>query len=170
MPAPGYAPGVTTPRSGEAKPDRCPDGPCADELLQNKLKYQGRVETEPEKPIPHHTLIGIMQKSMAAARLARLLTGVRAADQREAVERLRLPFPLASDADLLLGRALRLPTFEIEVSDQHDGGGRKRLLQRLTFVVRHGLIEKVFYPVFPPDGHAAQVLAWIQRVPGDITP
>jgi peroxiredoxin len=35
--------------------------------------------------------------------------------------------------------------------------------------VRHGVIEKVFYPVFPPDGHAAQVLAWIQGVPGDIT-
>ena len=84
--------------------------------------------------------------------------------QWEAVDRLRLPFPLASDADLLLARALRLPTFEVEVGDQYDGGGLKTLLRRLTFVVRNGVIEKVFYPVFPADGHAAQVLAWIRGV------
>jgi peroxiredoxin len=82
--------------------------------------------------------------------------------QREAVERLRLPFPLASDADLQLARALRLPTFEVEVGDQYDGGGRKTLLRRLTFVVRNGVIEKVFYPVFLPNRHAGQVLAWIR--------
>ena len=84
--------------------------------------------------------------------------------QREAVERLRLPFPLASDAELVLARALGLPTFDADVRDQHDGGGHKRLLRRLTFVVRDGVIEKVFYPVSSPDTHATEVLAWVQDV------
>jgi peroxiredoxin len=73
--------------------------------------------------------------------------------QREAVERLRLPFPLLSDAKLRLARALQLPTFQ---------AGGQALLKRLTLVVRDGHVEKVFYPVFPPDGHAEDVLGWIQ--------
>lgn len=75
-------------------------------------------------------------------------------DQREARQRLGLPFPLLNDSDLRLARALRLPTF--------TAGGRT-LLKRLTMVVRAGRIEHVFYPVFPPDGHAAEVLAWLRR-------
>lgn len=74
--------------------------------------------------------------------------------QREVAQRLRLPFPLLSDADLRLADALRLPTFE---------AGGQTLLKRLTLVVRGGLIEKVFYPVFPPDSHAEQVLGWLRR-------
>ncbi|WP_456847393.1 peroxiredoxin [Cellulomonas sp. P5_C6] len=77
--------------------------------------------------------------------------------QREAVERLHLPFPMLSDESLALTTALRLPTFE--------AGGRT-LLRRLTMVVRDGVVEKTFYPVFPPDGHAAEVLAWLVRTPG----
>jgi peroxiredoxin len=73
--------------------------------------------------------------------------------QREVAQRLKLPFPLLSDADLRLADALRLPTFE---------AGGQILLKRLTLVVRGGLVEKVFYPVFPPDSHAAEVLCWIQ--------
>ena len=73
--------------------------------------------------------------------------------QREAVERLGLPFPLLSDADLALAGALRLPTFEVE---SHV------LLKRLTLVVRDGIVEHVFYPVFPPDTHAEEVLGWAQ--------
>jgi peroxiredoxin (alkyl hydroperoxide reductase subunit C) len=72
--------------------------------------------------------------------------------QREAVQRLRLPFPLLSDADLRLARALRLPTFE---------AGGHVLYRRLTLVVRDGLVEKAFYPVFPPDRHAEVVLDWV---------
>lgn len=75
--------------------------------------------------------------------------------QLEAVERLRLPFPLLSDADLQLAEALRLPTF-------HAGG--QILLKRLTLVVRDGILEKVFYPVFPADSHAQEVLDWIQAL------
>jgi peroxiredoxin len=75
-------------------------------------------------------------------------------EQREAAERLELPFPLLSDAGLILATALRLPTFEV--------GGLK-LLKRLTLVVRAGRIDHVFYPVFPPDSHADDVLAWVRR-------
>jgi peroxiredoxin len=77
--------------------------------------------------------------------------------QREAVDRLHLPFPMLSDETFALTHAMALPTFE--------AGGRT-LLRRLTMVVRDGVVEKVFYPVFPPDGHAAEVLAWLVRTPG----
>jgi peroxiredoxin len=73
--------------------------------------------------------------------------------QREAAERLQLPFPLLSDADLALTRALRLPTFQ---------AAGQTLIKRLTLVVASGRIEHVFYPVFPPDGHADEVLALLQ--------
>ena len=72
--------------------------------------------------------------------------------QREAVQRLQLPFALLSDSDLQLTRALRLPTF--------DAAG-ETLLKRLTLVLSGGTIEHAFYPIFPPDRHAAEVLAWL---------
>ena len=72
--------------------------------------------------------------------------------QREAAERLRLPFPLLADERLDLARAMRLPTFE---------AGGMVLLKRLTLVLRDGLVEHVFYPVFPPDRSAADVAAWL---------
>ena len=68
--------------------------------------------------------------------------------QREMVERLHLPFPVLSDSDLRFARALGLPTFEVE---------GMVLIKRLTMVIREGRIEHVFYPVFPPDTHAAAV-------------
>jgi len=74
--------------------------------------------------------------------------------QREMVARLHLPFEVVSDADFALTNALRLPTFEF------DG---VRLLKRLTLVLSDGEIEKVFYPVFPPDKHAEEVIAWLGR-------
>jgi peroxiredoxin len=70
--------------------------------------------------------------------------------QREAVERLQLPYPLLSDASLELTRALRLPTFEVE---------GMTLLRRLTLIVREGRIADLVYPVFPPDGGAELALA-----------
>jgi peroxiredoxin len=72
--------------------------------------------------------------------------------QREAVERLRLPFPILSDQQLTFTRALRLPTFDFEGAT---------LLKRLTFVIIDGTIVKVFYPVFPPDENAEEVIAWL---------
>jgi peroxiredoxin len=73
--------------------------------------------------------------------------------QLEMVRRLRVPFEVLSDSDLLLTRALRLPTFDI------DG---LTLIRRLTMFVRHGTIEKVYYPIFPPDRHAVDLLADLQ--------
>ena len=77
-------------------------------------------------------------------------------DQLEVVERLGLPFPLVSDGDLKLTDALALPT--------HIVAGHT-LIKRLTLVVRDGRIEHVFYPVFPPDTHAANVLVWLLARP-----
>ncbi|ANE44576.1 peroxiredoxin [Deinococcus puniceus] len=76
--------------------------------------------------------------------------------QAEAAARLHLPFPLLSDMAGELGRALRLPTFEVE--GQH-------LLRRVTLIVKDGLIEKVFYPVFPPDQNAANMMGWLRQQP-----
>jgi peroxiredoxin len=76
--------------------------------------------------------------------------------QREMAERLQLPFEVLSDARFALADALRLPTFEV------DG---MRLIKRLTLIVRDGRIEHVFYPVFPPNESAAQVIDWLGRHP-----
>jgi peroxiredoxin len=76
--------------------------------------------------------------------------------QREAVERLHLPFPLLSDEKLELTRELRLPTMEV---------AGLVLLKRLTLVLDDGRITKVFYPVFPPDQNASEVLAWLRTNP-----
>lgn len=73
--------------------------------------------------------------------------------QREAAERLHLPFAILSDADLKLAHALDLPTFAV------DG---MTLLKRMAWVIDDGVIIKVFYPVFPPDKNADDVLAWVQ--------
>jgi peroxiredoxin len=76
--------------------------------------------------------------------------------QQEVVQRLHLPFEVLSDADFAFTNALRLPTFEFE---------GVRLLKRLTLILSHGKIEHVFYPVFPPDKHAEEVVAWLARHP-----
>ena len=72
--------------------------------------------------------------------------------QREAVERLHLPFPILSDEELGLTRALALPTFEV---------AGMTLLKRMAWVVDDGTIVKVFYPVFPPDKNAEEVVTWL---------
>jgi peroxiredoxin len=77
------------------------------------------------------------------------------AEQAEAAARLALPYPLLSDAGLVLAGRLRLPTFTAA-----DDVVRYK---RLTLVVNQGRIEHVFYPVFPPDRHAAEVLAWLRE-------
>lgn len=76
--------------------------------------------------------------------------------QREAAERLHLPFPLLSDADLAFSKALDLPLF------QTSG---MTLMKRLTLIIRDGRIEHVFYPVFPPDRSADDVMAWLRDNP-----
>lgn len=72
--------------------------------------------------------------------------------QAELAERLGLPFEIISDTGHGLAEALDLPTFT---------AGDQRLYRRLTLVIADGRIEHVFYPIFPPDEHAAEVLAWL---------
>jgi peroxiredoxin len=76
--------------------------------------------------------------------------------QREAADRLHLPFPLLSDAALALTQALALPTMTV---------AGLTLLKRLAMVVADGRIVKVWYPVFPPDRNAIDVLTWLRAQP-----
>ena len=73
--------------------------------------------------------------------------------QAEAVERLHLPFALLSDVDRKLGEALDLPGMTVEGQYLH---------KRLTMIAVDGVIKKVFYPVFPPDKDASNVMDWLQ--------
>jgi peroxiredoxin len=75
------------------------------------------------------------------------------AEQAEFAEREHIPFPLLADPRLRLADALRLPTFEVE---------GMTLYRRLTLVAREGRVVKAFYPVFPPDRNAAEVLGWLR--------
>ncbi len=103
---------------------------------------------------------GFRDHAADLSRLGATVVGVStqpAAEQSEAAARLHLPFPLLSDESLMLTRALRLPTFR--------AGGRE-LVRRLTLVVRTGRVEHVFYPVFPPDAHAAAVVQWLAATGG----
>jgi peroxiredoxin len=79
------------------------------------------------------------------------------ADQKEAVQRLHLPFELLSDDSLAFATAMSLPTFE------YNG---LRLIKRLTIVAVDGAIRKAFYPVFPPNQNPGDVIAWL-RVNGN---
>jgi peroxiredoxin len=76
--------------------------------------------------------------------------------QQEAASRLHLPFPLLSDVELTFTHALRLPTFEM---------AGMTLIKRLTLIIDNGSIVKVFYPVFPPDQNATEVLHWLAEPP-----
>ena len=80
--------------------------------------------------------------------------------QQEMVKRLEVPFEVLSDEHFALIKALRLPTFTV------DG---MTLNRRLTLIVRNGHIEQVFYPVFPPDKHADEVIAWLKKHPAGAT-
>jgi peroxiredoxin len=73
--------------------------------------------------------------------------------QREAAERLHLPFPVLSDERLELARAIGLPTFTAAGMVLH---------KRMVLVIDDGVITKVFYPVFPPDRSAAEVASWLE--------
>jgi peroxiredoxin len=96
----------------------------------------------------------------AGARVVGLSTQVTGY-QREAAERLHLPFPLLSDAGLEVTSALRAPTFEV---------AGETLLRRLTYVIDDGVVTHVWYPVFPPDTHAEVVLDWLVAHPTEQQP
>lgn len=81
------------------------------------------------------------------------LSAQPAAEQQELAAREHIPFALLSDPELRLAEALRLPTF---------GAAGMRLYTRITLVAEAGSIAKAFYPVFPPDRNAAEVVAWLR--------
>lgn len=74
--------------------------------------------------------------------------------QREAADRLHLPFAILSDEHLSLTRAMNLPSFETN---------GMTLLKRFTLVIDNGKVEHVFYPVFPPDRSATNVIEWLKK-------
>jgi len=74
-------------------------------------------------------------------------------EQAEAKRRLHLPYPLVSDHDLRLATALSLPAFAWRTIT---------CIKRLTLVIRDGVIQHVFYPIFPSDTHPDAVLAWVR--------
>jgi peroxiredoxin len=73
--------------------------------------------------------------------------------QLEAKIRLHLPFDLLSDCDLNFANTLKLPIFKID---------NKHLIKRVTLIVKNGNIVKVFYPIFPPDRNADDVISWLK--------
>ena len=76
--------------------------------------------------------------------------------QSEAAQRLQLPYPLLSDHELKLTKALRLPTFSVE-------GVEMNLIKRLTIIIQDDTIVKSFYPVFPSNSDVHEVLQWLQQ-------
>ena len=80
-------------------------------------------------------------------------------EQLEFAARTGMPFPIISDEDFVLATTFRLPTFEF--------GGR-RFYKRLTLIAERGTVVKVFYPVFPPDLNASDVLAWLRSSTGRV--
>ena len=91
-------------------------------------------------------------KTLGVAQLFGLSTQ-DTAYQQEAATRLHLPFAILSDEKLAFTQALNLPTFTV---------AGMTLLKRMALVIDDGKITKVFYPVFPPDKNAEEVVAWLQ--------
>ena len=94
-------------------------------------------------------------KAVGAAHVFGLSTQSNAY-QAEMASRLHLPFPVLSDEKLALTRALGLPTMEV---------AGLTLIKRLALVIDNARVSHVFYPVFPPDRNAGDVLAWLKRNP-----
>ena len=91
-------------------------------------------------------------KALGVAQLYGLSTQ-DTAYQKEAATRLHLPFAILSDEKLVLTKAMKLPTFTTS---------GMTLLKRMAWIIDDGMITKVFYPVFPPDKNAAEVIAWLR--------
>lgn len=121
--------------SGEPSPDGWDDIPGARGCTPQSCAFRDTLAEFTAKKI---AVVGISSQS--------------AEEQREFAEREHIPFPLLSDTELMLATTLSLPTFE---------AAGMTLYKRLTFVAEAGRIVKVFYPVFPPDRSAMEVLAWL---------
>ncbi len=76
--------------------------------------------------------------------------------QQVLAQALQLPYPLLTDETMELGSSLHLPTIRAE---------GLTVYQRLALLINDGVIEHVFFPVFPPDQHARVVLEWLAATP-----
>jgi len=82
------------------------------------------------------------------------LTTQTVPELKEMVTRLLIPFDVVSDSELMFSKALSLPTFNIKDSV---------FIQRLTIIIEKSIIQRVFYPIFPPDLHIYEVLDWLKK-------
>ena len=108
-----------------------------------------RAGTSSRRPRLHAAVVRVPRPRRGARRLRRARCRALGSDARgqiEFAERNRMPFPVIADPELELRAALGLPTFEI---------AGLTLYKRLALIAEHGVIVKVFYPVFPPDRNAA---------------
>ncbi len=142
---------------------------CAESHQQRVVIYCYPMTGQPDKPLPedwdmipgargctpqscafrdHHTEIKTLGASVYG------LSTQSTDYQQEMVTRLHLPFPILSDEQLLLAKALQLPTFSVD---------DMTLIKRLTLILYQGFVEHVFYPVFPPNKNAAIVIQWLQE-------
>jgi peroxiredoxin len=128
-----------TGRPGEPSPDGWDDIPGARGCTPQSCSYRDSLERFRELGA---TVVGVSAQSPA--------------EQREFAAREHIPFPLLSDPDLLLANRLDMPTFE---------AAGMILYKRLTLIAKAGRVVKVFYPVFPPDRDAGQVLDWLRSAP-----
>jgi peroxiredoxin len=126
-----------TGRPGVANPEGWDNIPGARGCTPQTCAFRDHLEELKQAGVAH--LFGLSTQSPAY--------------QREMADRLHLPFAIVSDDHLRLTHAMRLPTFETS---------GMTLLKRLTLVVNDGVVERVFYPVFPPDQNAGEVLAWLR--------
>jgi peroxiredoxin len=121
---------------GEPSPDGWDDIPGARGCTPQSCAYRDSLA---EFSSLGATLVGISAQSRG--------------EQAEFAAREHIPFPLLSDSGLCLAEEPRLPTFE---------AGGMTLYKRLTLVAEAGEVVKAFYPIFPPDRNAAEVLAWLR--------
>ncbi|CAA7621322.1 Redoxin (modular protein) [Magnetospirillum sp. LM-5] len=115
--------------------------------------------TIPDAQDSSEELVGLRNKHEAIRKAGAELYALSAQTsdfQKELALRLGLKFPLLSDSQFAFTKALGLPTIDV---------GPMTMLRRLTLVISHGIVEHVFYPVFPPDSHAEQVLDWLTANP-----
>ena len=99
---------------------------------------------------------GFRDHAAELARAGARVAGLSAQTLEEQIEfaaREHMPFPVVADPERRLGKALGLPTFEFEEAT---------LYKRVTLVLEAGTVAKAFYPVFPPDRNAAEVVAWLE--------
>ena len=141
----------------------------ADVATERLVLYVYPQTGPPDKPIPPGwdelpgargctpQSCGFRDHAAELAALGARVAGVSSqslAEQQEFAARTKMPFPIISDNQFVLAATLSLPTFEF------DGA---RFYRRLALIAENGAVAKVFYPVFPPDRNAADVLDWLSR-------